>query len=63
VTLRSIRRTFLYVNEILIKMIAELFAENSEIVDKCDYYVPTFYIGDVKITEGVSSKEAIKKLS
>ncbi len=35
---------------------------NPEIADQYDYdYVPTFYTGDVKMMEGVPTKEAIKK--
>ena len=36
--------------------------KNPEIADKYDYYyVPTFFTGDVKMMEGVPTKEAIEK--
>jgi glutaredoxin len=36
--------------------------KNPEIADQYDYYyVPTFYTGDVKMMEGVPTKEAIEK--
>ena len=37
--------------------------KNPEIADQYDYYyVPTFFTGDVKIMEGVPTKEAIEKV-
>jgi len=37
--------------------------KNPEIAEEYDYYyVPTFYTGDVKMMEGVPSKEAIEKV-
>ena len=34
-----------------------------ELADNFDYYnVPTFYVGGVKLLEGVPSKEAVKKV-
>jgi glutaredoxin len=37
--------------------------KNPEIADKHDYYyVPTFYVGDEKMMEGVPTKEAIEKV-
>jgi thiol-disulfide isomerase/thioredoxin len=37
--------------------------KNPEIANKYDYYyVPTFYSGDVKMMEGVPTKEAIEKV-
>ncbi len=37
--------------------------KNPEIADQYDYYyVPTFYTGDVKMMEGVPSKEAIEEV-
>jgi len=36
---------------------------NPEIADQYDYYyVPTFFAGDMKIMEGVPTKEAIEKV-
>ena len=38
-------------------------SKNPEIADKHDYYyVPTFYVGDEKMMEGVPTKEAIEKV-
>ena len=37
--------------------------KNPEIAEEYDYYyVPTFYTGDVKMMEGVPTKEAIEKV-
>lgn len=37
--------------------------KNPEIANKYNYYyVPTFFVGDKKVMEGVPSKEAIEKV-
>jgi len=37
--------------------------KNPEIANQYDYYyVPTFFVGDEKVMEGVPSKEAIEKV-
>jgi glutaredoxin len=47
--------------DIPIKKIDE--TKESEYASKFDYYyVPTFYAGDKKLHEGVTSKEAIQKV-
>ena len=47
--------------EVCVKQIDE--RQEAELADRYDYYyIPTYYVGDEKLHEGVPSKEAIKKV-
>ena len=59
--LETLRREDPRYESVIINVVDE--EENPEFADSFDYYnVPTFYVGGVKLLEGIPSKETVKKV-